>query len=85
MSQFRCVEGVIGFGAFQVDLYSGESRKNGTGIKLQVRPFEVLQILLEQAGQDGRLTVLKCRLSKVTSNSIDEPSSVGADLTYTRS
>lgn len=42
---------VIHFGAFEVDLRAGELRKQGTKIKLQEQPFQVLRVLLEQAGQ----------------------------------
>jgi adenylate cyclase len=42
--------GLIRFGDFNVDLQSGELRKHGVRIKLQTQPFQVLQILLEHAG-----------------------------------
>ena len=41
----------IRFGAFEVDLPSGEVRKSGSRIKLQDQPFKVLQILLEHPGE----------------------------------
>jgi len=47
----RRSQGIHRFGDFHVDLHSGELPKNGTRFKLQVQPFQVLQILLEQAGQ----------------------------------
>ena len=43
-------QGIIRFGDFDADLRSGELRKHGTRLKLQVQPFQVLQILLEHAG-----------------------------------
>lgn len=43
-------QGAIRFGDFDVDLHSGELRKHGTRIKLQVQPFQVLQVLLEHPG-----------------------------------
>jgi Tol biopolymer transport system component/DNA-binding winged helix-turn-helix (wHTH) protein len=40
----------IRFGDFSLDPHSGELRKNGSRIRLQVQPFRVLQILLQHAG-----------------------------------
>ena len=51
MSPLSSSPGVIRFGDFEADLRSGELRKHGTRIKLQVQPFQVLQVLLENAGQ----------------------------------
>src|SRR6266403_276801 len=39
------------FGVFEVDLRSGELRKQGVRIKLQEQPFHVLKILLERPGE----------------------------------
>jgi adenylate cyclase len=44
-------QGTIRFGDLNVDLHSGELRKRGMRIKLQVQPFQVLQMLLEHAGE----------------------------------
>jgi DNA-binding winged helix-turn-helix (wHTH) protein len=41
----------IRFGAFQVDLRSGELRKHGTRIRLQEQPFRILAMLLENPGE----------------------------------
>jgi cholera toxin transcriptional activator len=41
----------VRFGAFEVDLVSGELRKNGTRIRLQEQPFRVLAMLLERPGE----------------------------------
>lgn len=41
----------IVFDNFEVDLRSGEIRKNGTRIRLQAQPFQVLALLLENAGE----------------------------------
>ena len=38
------------FGAFEVDLRSGEVYKHGIRLKLQDQPFQVLALLLEHAG-----------------------------------
>jgi TolB-like protein/DNA-binding winged helix-turn-helix (wHTH) protein/Tfp pilus assembly protein PilF len=42
---------LIGFGAFQVDLRTGELRKSGVRIKLPEQPFQVLKTLLERPGE----------------------------------
>ena len=42
---------ILHFGDFDADLRTGELRKRGIRIKLQVQPFQVLQILLEHAGE----------------------------------
>ena len=51
MSPLSSSQGIIRFGDFDVDPQSGELRKHGKRIKLQIQPFQVLQILLEHAGQ----------------------------------
>jgi cholera toxin transcriptional activator len=42
--------GIARFGVFELDLASGELRKNGRKLRLQEQPFEVLALLLERAG-----------------------------------
>lgn len=44
----RCV---IRFGLYEADLAARELRRDGTKIKLQERPFEVLTILIERPGE----------------------------------
>src|SRR5215831_8530453 len=39
------------FGQFDIDLRSGELRKQGVRIKLQEQPFQVLTMLLERPGE----------------------------------
>ena len=41
----------VRFGVFDVDLSSGELRKQGVRIKLQEQPFQVLVMLFERAGE----------------------------------
>jgi DNA-binding winged helix-turn-helix (wHTH) protein len=41
----------IRFGAFVANLRSGELHKNGSRLKLQERPFKILAMLLERAGE----------------------------------
>ena len=43
--------GVARFGAFELDLRSGELRKSGIRIKLQDQPFRLLAALLERPGE----------------------------------
>jgi TolB-like protein/DNA-binding winged helix-turn-helix (wHTH) protein/Tfp pilus assembly protein PilF len=47
----RSSQETLCFSDFEVDLRSGELRKHGIRIKLQVQPFHVLQILLEHPGE----------------------------------
>ena len=42
---------VIRFGIFEADLVAGELRKNGSRIRLQEQPFQILTFLLERPGQ----------------------------------
>src|SRR5579859_2218406 len=40
----------VHFGTFEVDLHAGELRRNGSKVKLQEQPFQVLTLLLERPG-----------------------------------
>ena len=42
---------VVRFGAFQLDLRTGELRKGGVGVNLPDQPFQVLKTLLERPGE----------------------------------
>jgi cholera toxin transcriptional activator len=42
---------IVRFGVFEADLVSGELRKNGTRIRLQEQPFQLLGMLLERPGE----------------------------------
>src|SRR5690349_6028364 len=42
---------VLRFGTFEVDMHSGELRKEGVRIKLQEQPFQVLMVLLQRPGE----------------------------------
>ncbi len=39
------------FGAFELDRFSGDLRKNGVRIKLQGQPFQILDLLLDRRGE----------------------------------
>src|SRR6266566_2809417 len=41
----------IAFDNFEVDIRSGELRKNGSRIRLQAQPFQLLLLLLRDAGE----------------------------------
>ncbi len=43
--------GVTRFGVFELDVHSGELRKNGARIRLQQQPLQVLALLLERPGE----------------------------------
>jgi DNA-binding winged helix-turn-helix (wHTH) protein len=43
--------GILRFGVFEVDLRSGELRKQGVRVKLQDQPFQVLRRLLQHPGE----------------------------------
>jgi DNA-binding winged helix-turn-helix (wHTH) protein len=51
VSPLSSSQATVRFGDFQVDLHSGELCKHGMRIRLQVQPFQVLQMLLEHAGK----------------------------------
>lgn len=43
--------GTVHFGTFEVDLRAGELRRNGSKVKLQEQPFQILTMLLERPGE----------------------------------
>jgi TolB-like protein/DNA-binding winged helix-turn-helix (wHTH) protein/Flp pilus assembly protein TadD len=51
MEEAHQVRGPIRFGVFEVDLRTGELRKNGVRVRLQQQPFQVLGVLLERPGE----------------------------------
>src|SRR6202050_874914 len=42
---------IIRMGVFELDLHSGELRRNGLKVKLQEQPFQILALLLEHPGE----------------------------------
>jgi len=52
----------VRFGPFELDTQAGELRKYGIRLKLQGQPFQVLEILLEQAGEVVTREALRQRL-----------------------
>src|SRR5579862_1156523 len=51
MRESRPLGGRLRFGVFELDLRTGELRKNGLRVRLQGQPFQVLAILLEHSGE----------------------------------
>jgi DNA-binding winged helix-turn-helix (wHTH) protein len=53
---------VVRFGAFEVNLQSRELRKHGTRMRLEEKPFQILEMLLECAGDVITRRTLRERL-----------------------
>ena len=53
---------VIHFGVFEADLRAGELRRNGSKVKLQEQPFQILAMLLERPGEIVTREELRPRL-----------------------
>ena len=51
MAQSAAPRRILGFGSFEVDLASGELRRQGLKIRLQDQPLRLLVLLLERAGE----------------------------------
>jgi TolB-like protein/Tfp pilus assembly protein PilF len=51
MENVQSSGGIVRFGPFELDHAAGELRKNGTRIRLQDQPLQLLQILLQQPGK----------------------------------
>jgi Tol biopolymer transport system component/DNA-binding winged helix-turn-helix (wHTH) protein len=53
---------VVRFGLFEADLKAGELRRNGSKVRVQEQPFQVLTVLLEQPGEVITRDELRSRL-----------------------
>ena len=53
---------IVRFGVFEVDSKAGEVRKHGRRLRLQEKPFHVLEALLEQPGEVVSREELRARL-----------------------
>ena len=42
---------MVRFENFELDMRTGELRRNGTRVRLQEQPFQILALLLERAGE----------------------------------
>src|SRR5438445_952582 len=52
----------VQFGIFEVDLRAGELRRNGSKVRLQEQPFQILAMLLQRPGEIVRREELRNRL-----------------------
>lgn len=50
MEGFQSAHAMVRFGDFELDQQAGELRKDGTLVRLQEQPLQILQILLEYHG-----------------------------------
>src|SRR5712692_2104759 len=63
MAMSSPVEGrIVRFGPFELDLRSGELRKNGSRVGLQDQPLQILSVLLERPGEMVTREELRQRL-----------------------
>ena len=53
---------VVRFGTFEVNFQSRELRKHGMRMRLEEKPFQILEMLLERAGHVVSRTMLRERL-----------------------
>ena len=51
MEDFHPSRVTVRFGAFELDFRASELRKQGTKVKLQEQPFQILQVLLQRPGE----------------------------------
>ncbi|MGB4785247.1 MAG: winged helix-turn-helix domain-containing protein, partial [Candidatus Acidiferrum sp.] len=51
MKDAQSSDAVVCFGAFEVDFQSRKLRKHGMHIRLEEQPFQILEMLLDRAGQ----------------------------------
>src|SRR5579862_9618338 len=55
-------KGLVQFGVFELNMQTGELRKSGVRIRLQGKPFQILQALLERPGEVVTRDELRKRL-----------------------
>ena len=55
-------KGLVQFGMFELNMQTGELRKNGVRIRLQGKPFQILQALVERPGEVVTRDELRKRL-----------------------
>jgi len=53
---------LVSFGSFEADLRAGELWRNGSKVRLQEQPFQVLTVLLEKPGEVVTREELRNRL-----------------------
>jgi adenylate cyclase len=62
VGDFSSSRTIVRFGEFELDQEAKELRRNGSKIRLQDQPFQILQILLEQPGKLVRREALQRRI-----------------------
>jgi eukaryotic-like serine/threonine-protein kinase len=62
MSNTESAHTVLRFGVFELDMRTGELRKHGVKLRLQGKPLQVLQALLERPGEMVTREALRARL-----------------------
>ncbi len=62
MNDAQSTAPLVRFGAFEVNLCSRELRKHGMHLRMEEKPFQILEMLLERAGQVVTRKVLRERL-----------------------
>jgi TolB-like protein len=62
MNDTQSAAPLVRFGTFEVNLHSRELRKHGMRIRLEEKPFQILEILLERAGHVVTRRTLRERL-----------------------
>src|ERR1700682_1050074 len=62
MNEAQSAVPVVRFGTFEVNLHSRELRKRGMRIRLEEKPFRILEMLLERAGNVVTRRTLRERL-----------------------
>src|SRR5258707_429029 len=62
MNESQSSSPVMRFGTFEVNLHSREVRKHGMRIRLEEKPFQILEMLLDRAGQVVTRKTLRERL-----------------------
>src|SRR5713226_3898054 len=51
MTEIQNAVPIVRFGTFEVDFLSRELRKHGMRIRLEEKPFQILELLIQNAGQ----------------------------------
>jgi TolB-like protein len=62
MNDVQSAASVVCFGTFEVNLHSRELRKHGMRIRMEEKPFQILEMLLDHAGHVVTRRVLRERL-----------------------
>src|ERR1700731_5059564 len=62
MNDVQSAASVVCFGTFEVNLHSRELRKHGMRIRMEEKPFQILEMLLDHAGHVVTRRMLRERL-----------------------